>query len=85
VGIVHPGGYERYTLVYMPGYTGWVYSLPAMVPTMLPGYTQHATRRSSVGTRCQCSAWWEREEALGSNPGIIREYAAKRASQLPKV
>jgi len=69
---IHPGGYERY-LVYTPGWVGpWyttlVYTYP-YTPWVHLAHTvhpAHACRYPVVGTVRD-------NEALGSNPGIIRE------------
>ena len=55
----------RYTRVGIPA--------SLLCPVHYPGYTHHATRVVSTGTADIRGVQRDSDEALGSNPGIIKE------------
>ena len=75
------GSLPTVLLWYHGGYT----SLPTVYTLYHPGYTYHATPLSCTPTSCTRLASVRNDEALGSNPGIIRHNEAKRGSRPPKV
>jgi len=78
VGIVHPGIHHP-TIPWV--YTPW-YTPPSYTTLGIPPW--YTTELSTVSAVQGVVQWWG-EEALGSNPGLIWEYEAKRGSQAPKV